>query len=113
MGRQGLIEKLMEALDQATSLFALQEVITDLRDHYDVLHTVDHWVDSGGEQYGCGTYLGDWVDHYLEQGYLWEDPVILGCFQRFHPVDCDWRLSGILCPCVVVACPHRGIRFDC
>lgn len=52
-----------------------------------------HWVDSAGEQYGCGTYSDEWVQRYLEKQYLRVDPVVVGCFQRFHPVDwkqLDW-----------------------
>ncbi len=54
---------------------------------------VYHWVDSSGDQYGCGTYSDAWRDHYITQNYLRVDPVITGCFQRFHPVDwkrLDW-----------------------
>jgi DNA-binding CsgD family transcriptional regulator len=54
---------------------------------------VYHWVDSAGDQYGCGTYNDAWVQRYLDQNYLRIDPVITGCFQRFHPVDwkrLDW-----------------------
>ena len=54
---------------------------------------VYHWVDSGGKQYGCGTYSFEWLERYAEQNYLRTDPVITGCFQRFHPVDwkrLDW-----------------------
>jgi DNA-binding CsgD family transcriptional regulator len=58
-----------------------------------VNHMVYHWVDSAGDQYGCGTYTDAWRDRYLEQNYLRIDPVIAGCYQRFHPVDwkrLDW-----------------------
>ena len=42
---------------------------------------------------GVGTYSGAWVSRYIQQSYIRIDPVILGCFQRFHPVDwkdLDW-----------------------
>lgn len=64
-----------------------------MRDHYAVDHIVYHWVSSDGEQYGCGTYDPAWVRHYVEKDYLRIDPVVKGCFQRFHPVDwkrLDW-----------------------
>lgn len=54
---------------------------------------VYHWVNASGDQYGCGTYAPVWVERYLDQEYLKIDPVILGCFKRFHPVDwkrLDW-----------------------
>tara|TARA_B110000238_G_scaffold92268_1_gene100965 strand:+ start:402 stop:785 length:384 start_codon:yes stop_codon:yes gene_type:complete len=54
---------------------------------------VCHWVDSAGDQYSCGTYPAEWVHRYLDQNYLRVDPVITGCYQRFHPVNwkrLDW-----------------------
>ncbi|WP_233270455.1 helix-turn-helix transcriptional regulator [Chachezhania sediminis] len=80
-------------MDDTRELEGLQVVIEDLRGAYGVDHMVYHWVDSTGEQYGCGTYDRTWVYHYLEKGYLRVDPVVAGCFQRFHPVDwkqLDW-----------------------
>lgn len=56
-------------------------------------HVVYHWVSADGEQYGYGTYDSAWVARYIEQDYLRIDPVVLGSFQRFHPVDwkrLDW-----------------------
>ena len=86
---QANLRHLLVTLDQATDLSALQDTIVRLRDHYGVAHMVYHWVDSAGDQYGCGTYADDWVQRYLEQNYLRVDPVIAGCYQRFHPVD--WK----------------------
>ncbi|HBS48845.1 MAG TPA: LuxR family transcriptional regulator [Rhodobacteraceae bacterium] len=87
------LETLLEALEDASALDDLQAVIESLRDHFRVDHMVYHWVDSGGDQYGCGTYFDTWRDRYIEQEYHRVDPVVLGCFQRFHPVDwkrLDW-----------------------
>lgn len=83
----------MRGLDQAAQLNALQDCIVGLRAYFDVAHCVYHWVSADGEQYGCGTYPTEWVQHYVEQDYVRADPVIAGCFQRFHPVDwkeLDW-----------------------
>jgi len=80
-------------LEHATALEDLQEVITKLRNNYGIDHLVYHWVYSQGEQYGCGTYSPAWVARYIQQDYVRVDPVILGCYQRFHPVDwkrLDW-----------------------
>ncbi len=77
----------------ARDLTDIQGLIVDLRDHYRVDHIVYHWVSSDGEQYGCGTYDPKWVQHYVDSEYLRVDPVVIGCFQRFHPVDwkrLDW-----------------------
>lgn len=90
---QANLRRHLVILDQATELSALQDSIVGLRDHYGVAHMVYHWVSADGEQYGCGTYAPSWVQHYLDQDYLRIDPVVLGCFQRFHPVDwkaLDW-----------------------
>jgi len=87
------LERILEVLEKAEGLEALQSATEALRDHYDIDHVVYHWVDSAGDQYGCGTYSDAWRHRYLEQNYLRVDPVIVGCFQRFHPVDwkrLDW-----------------------
>lgn len=87
------LELILEELGQAEGLAALQAASEAFRDHYGIDHVVYHWVDSAGAQYGCGTYSDDWRQRYLDQNYLRVDPVIIGCFQRFHPVDwkrLDW-----------------------
>ena len=87
------LEYILEELEQAEGHEGLQAAIETLRDHVGVDHMIYHWVDSAGDQYGCGTYSDDWVQRYLEQNYLRVDPVIAGCYQRFHPVDwkrLDW-----------------------
>jgi len=71
----------------------MQSVVEALREHYRVDHLVYHWVDSRGDQYGCGTYTPEWKAKYLAENYLRIDPVVQGCYQRFHPVDwkrLDW-----------------------
>lgn len=87
------LDTILEALEKADSLAGLQTATERLRDHYRINHVVYHWVDSTGDQYGCGTYSDAWRERYLDQNYLRIDPVIIGCFQRFHPVDwkrLDW-----------------------
>ncbi|WP_085877616.1 helix-turn-helix transcriptional regulator [Roseisalinus antarcticus] len=71
----------------------LQDIAQQLRDHFGVLHCVYHWVSADGQQYGCGTYSREWCIKYVVEDYLRVDPVIIGCYQRFHPVDwkrLDW-----------------------
>ena len=87
------LEDFIEQLQHARALEDLQNATEELRDHYAIAHIVYHWVNSVGERFGCGTYSSEWVDRYLEMNYLRMDPVIFGCFQRFHPVDwkqLDW-----------------------
>ncbi|MFY0692353.1 MAG: LuxR family transcriptional regulator [Paracoccaceae bacterium] len=84
---------MQDHLTQAKALEELQRITERLRDHYEIEHTVYHWVNSVGERFGCGTYSTEWVDRYLEKDYLHIDPVIHGCFQRFNPVNwkhLDW-----------------------
>ncbi|MEM6729794.1 MAG: autoinducer binding domain-containing protein [Pseudomonadota bacterium] len=87
------LEAFVEKLEQAETLDDLQERAEALRGHYRVDHIVYHWVSSKGEQYGCGTYDRVWADLYIERDYLRVDPVVIGCYARFHPVDwkrLDW-----------------------
>jgi DNA-binding CsgD family transcriptional regulator len=80
-------------LEQATEFDQLQAVSEKLRDVLEIDHLVYHWVSSNGEQYGFGTYPDEWVQRYVDKDYLRVDPVIQGCYQRFHPVDwkrLDW-----------------------
>ncbi len=87
------MEDFIERLQRAKALKDLQSATEELCEHYSIAHIVYHWVNSVGERFGCGTYSSEWVDRYLEMDYLRMDPVIFGCFQRFHPVDwkqLDW-----------------------
>ena len=80
-------------LAQAKTLELLQRSTETIRDGCGLQHVVYHWVNSVGERFGCGTYSSDWVDRYLEKDYLYIDPVIIGCFNRFDPVEwkqLDW-----------------------
>ncbi len=93
LGTLVTLEDFIEQLQHARALEDLQNATEELRDHYAIAHIVYHWVNSVGERFGCGTYSSEWVDRYLEMNYLRMDPVIFGCFQRFHPVDwkqLDW-----------------------
>lgn len=93
MSSQTHLESLLLQLEQAAEHEELQASTEAFREAFGVDHIVYHWVSSTGEQYGVGTYDPAWVERYLEQGYLRIDPVVLGCFQRFHPVDwkrLDW-----------------------
>jgi DNA-binding CsgD family transcriptional regulator len=86
-------EGLLERLEAARTLADLQGVALALREGLGVAHVVYHWVAADGEQFGCGTYDPAWVCRYVERDYLRVDPVITGCFRRFHPVDwkrLDW-----------------------
>lgn len=87
------IDHFLEQLEKAEALEQIQHLILRLRDLLEVDHVVYHWVSADGEQFGLGTYDPVWAQRYVDQEYLRVDPVIIGCFQRFHPVDwkrLDW-----------------------
>jgi len=84
------LDNFLLELGKATELEEIQGLIITLRDTFEIDHAVYHWVSADGEQYGFGTYDPDWVQHYVDKDYLRVDPVVLGCFQRFHPVD--WKM---------------------
>jgi len=93
MATTSRLDAILEGLEQAEALEGLQATIEQLRDHFKVDHLIYHWVDSAGDHYGCGTYDPAWVQRYIDQNYMRVDPVVAGCYQRFHPVDwsrLDW-----------------------
>ena len=92
------LDTILASLEGASEPGDLQAVIEQFRDYFRVDHLVYHWVSANGEQYGCGTYQPEWVQRYLEKDYLRIDPVIQGCYQRFHPVDwkrLDWSGKAV------------------
>ena len=87
------LESLITGLQGAKCHNDLQSVIVRLRDLYDIDHVVYHSVNRAGEQYAALTYSPAWVERYIERDYARIDPVVQGCYQRFHPVDwkkLDW-----------------------
>jgi DNA-binding CsgD family transcriptional regulator len=92
------ISSFLDQLQQVRTLDGLQILIERLRDAFEVDHLVYHSVNSKGEPYAALTYGLDWVDHYLDRDFGRIDPVVLGCFQRFHPVDwkqLDWSGKAV------------------
>ena len=86
---QGRLDTFIENMQSAATLEDLQTNIVGLRDLFDVEHLIYHSVNSTGQQYAALTYSIDWVERYLDQDYARVDPVVQGCYRRFHPVD--WR----------------------
>jgi len=87
------LEAILEQLETADGLDGMQSAVEALRDEFTVDHMMYHWVVASGDQFGVGTYTQEWVERYIDQSYERIDPVILGCFRRFHPVDwkrLDW-----------------------
>lgn len=88
-----MIESLINTLQQASTRNDLQTAVQTFRETLGVEHVVYHLVNRSEEPYAALTYSDDWVQRYLEKDYARVDPVVQGCFQRFHPVDwkrLDW-----------------------
>ncbi|WP_171100988.1 LuxR family transcriptional regulator [Ruegeria sp. HKCCD7255] len=93
MGRKFDLSQIPEDLENTSTLEELTEASIRLRDNLKLDHIIYHWVDGAGDQYGFFTYSEAWGDRYRARNCHRIDPVILGCFQRFHPVDwkqLDW-----------------------
>ncbi|MDF0602609.1 LuxR family transcriptional regulator [Psychromarinibacter sp. C21-152] len=86
---QGRLDSLIEGLQNVRDLDALQTEIKDLRALFDVEHVTYHSVNGTEHGYAATTYSLDWSDQYFSEDYARIDPVVQGCFRRFHPVD--WR----------------------
>jgi hypothetical protein len=87
------MEPFLEDLQAARTLEDIQNNVVRLRDELGVAHVTYHWVSGDGEQYGGSTYNPVWMQRYVDRDYLRIDPVVQGCFRRFHPVDwkrLDW-----------------------
>lgn len=87
------IDRFLTELERLDALEQIHALVADLRDHFMVDHIVYHWVSADGEQYGFGTYDPAWAQRYVDREYLRVDPVVIGCNQRFDPVDwksLDW-----------------------
>ena len=87
------LEKILEHIGRVKTLEELQDEIIALRDVFKVKHIIYHSVNSTGEQYAALTYDPAWVERYLANDYARIDPVVVGCYQRFNPVDwkrLDW-----------------------
>lgn len=92
------LEGLFDRMQQAQDIDDLQGHVRSLRDILDVEHIVYHSVKGSGEQYAALTYSPEWMGRYLDQDYSRIDPVVLGCFQRFTPVDwkrLDWSPRAV------------------
>ncbi|WP_193748770.1 helix-turn-helix transcriptional regulator [Leisingera sp. ANG-Vp] len=89
-GMSGSVAELLDEIETTASLDALRHQITPLVSQYfNADHTNYQGICSSGHQFGWGTYPGEWIQRYLEQGYISVDPVFQSCRNCFHPID--WR----------------------
>ncbi len=89
MGRKFDLSQVLGDLENTSTLEQLASEMVLLRDRLQIDHITYHWVDGAGDQYGFTTYPDAWDERYRDRNYHRIDPVILGCFQRFHAVD--WK----------------------
>ncbi len=90
---QSRLEPVIASIQKVKALDELNVEIRALRGSLGVEHVIYHSVNSTGSQYAALTYTDEWVERYLEKHYARIDPVVQGCYQRFHPVDwkrLDW-----------------------
>ncbi len=87
---KGRLDSFIESIQSVSSLDELQPHIKSLRGLFDVEHVTYHLVSGTGKQYAATTYSEEWGKQYFGEDYARIDPVVQGCFRRFHPVD--WRL---------------------
>ncbi|WP_171206035.1 LuxR family transcriptional regulator [Ruegeria sp. HKCCA0235A] len=102
--------QILQDLENTNTLEELSAAAERLRDALKVEHLTYHWVDGAGDQYGYTTYSDAWDERYREKNYHRIDPVILGCFQRFHPVDwksLDW--SGKVAKAFLLDAQNHGV----
>jgi DNA-binding CsgD family transcriptional regulator len=91
------LDKILKALDATKTLEGLQGIIESICAEFGIDHAMYHWVDSAGDHYYFGTYSDAWTTQYQTKNYTRIDPVVLGCYQRFHPVDwkrLDWSTKS-------------------
>ena len=87
------LENFLDRIRNSKNLDQLRDEVLALRGIYDVDQLTYHWINPGGEDFAATTYSPEWVQRYIEQDYARIDPVVLGCFRRFNPVDwkqLDW-----------------------
>lgn len=89
MGTKFDLSQILEDLESTSTLEELATILIQLCDTLRIDHVTYHWVDGAGDQYGFTTYSDSWDRQYRDKNYHRIDPVILGCFQRFHAVD--WK----------------------
>ncbi|WP_424832404.1 helix-turn-helix transcriptional regulator [Ruegeria sp.] len=98
MGTKYDLSQIPKDLENTNTLEELTGVAVQLRDILNLSHITYHWVDGAGDQYGFTTYSDAWDERYRDRNYHRIDPVIIGCFQRFHPVDwkqLDWSGKAV------------------
>ncbi|WP_420005195.1 helix-turn-helix transcriptional regulator [Arenibacterium sp. LLYu02] len=89
MLRRQNLNAILEMIEGAANLEEVAEILTRFRSLLGVDHVAYRWVDRSGSISGCSTLPTAWQDRYNAMSYHRIDPVVIGCYTAFHPVD--WR----------------------
>ncbi len=89
MVRRQNLNAILEMIESSANLEEIGEVLAQFRNLLEVDHIFYRWVDRSGSISGCSTLPVAWQDRYSAMGYHRIDPVVIGCYTAFHPVD--WR----------------------
>lgn len=95
---QTKMERFLELLSDVKGSQDIQKVVEATRDLYGIEHVVYHSKSGAGEHSVAFTYAQHWADRYVEKDYVRIDPVVQGCYERFHPVDwkqLDWSSKTV------------------
>lgn len=71
----------------------LDHFIHELRDHFSVTHAALFLMAPDGGVRTFGTFPSEWAEPYFGKGLDRHDPVVMGCYNSFVPVDwqdLDW-----------------------
>ncbi|ABF62076.1 transcriptional regulator, LuxR family (plasmid) [Ruegeria sp. TM1040] len=89
MVRRHSFNAILELIESSANLEEIGEVLAQFRNLVDLDHVSYRWVDRSGSVSGCSTLPTAWQDRYSAMSYHRIDPVVIGCYTAFHPVD--WR----------------------
>jgi len=89
MPRRQNLNATLDMIERAGDLERIGAAMSQFRALLDVDHVFYRWVDGAGCISGCSTLPPAWQDRYAAMRYHLIDPVVIGCYTAFHPVD--WR----------------------
>ncbi len=93
MTNRDYLDQILAELEAISTLDEFQRVVRDLSNAIEVDHVDFLWVDAEGKNFYFGTHSEDWAKRYRDPAFVRLDPIVTGCYQRFHPVDwkrLDW-----------------------
>ena len=80
-------EDLIEAIGRSYAIETIFDRVSDLRDAFDVDHSVYFSTAESGQPYALATYGSEWAKYYEDNQLYRIDPIVGGAFQRFGIYD--------------------------